>query len=570
MRFSRLWVLSWLLTAIHLMPLSVEAQSTVDGDSLPAGIFDAIQVNLVNVEVFVTDKKGDPVTGLSRDDFEIYEDGKPVAITNFYAVEGGESKTQASVASQAPVPSPKPTVAPGIEEKAPGPTDQRLHLVIYIDNFNIRPFNRNRVFRHLRSFLDQQLDSEDRVMLVSYDRSLNVRRLFTSDPQLIARALSELETLSGHGVHADSDRFDLIRAVEEAKELGEVEWRVRQYAQSLYNDLSFSIDAVREILETLGGLPGRKAFLYVSDGLPMQPAEDLYYALHQKFQDTTLLTASREQNATRRFQELGSRASSNRVTFYAIDAGGLRPPLSSSIDQQTSKLPGLYNLIDSVHVSNIQQPLLLMADYTGGKVIYNTNNFGPGLKRIGSDFGTYYSLGYTPAHSGTGRWYAIKVKAKRKGLRVRHRAGYRDKPVKSRMEDGMRSNLMYGLTQNPLNVRLRVGDSQRMDEGEYDVPIAVWIPLDQIVLVPRDEAHEGRVDLFFGALDDQGDFSSVHEFKLPIRIPKGEMEAAKKAGWIHKDRLRMRSGGHRLAVGVWDALGATASFVSKSFVVGGP
>ena len=66
------------------------------------------------------------------------------------------------------------------------PEDQRLRLVIYIDNFNIHPFNRNRVMRELRVFLTQKLSRGDSVMLVSYDRSLKVRRNFTADPDLIA------------------------------------------------------------------------------------------------------------------------------------------------------------------------------------------------------------------------------------------------------------------------------------------------------------------------------------------------------------------------------------------------
>lgn len=50
--------------------------------------FEEIEVNVVNVEVFVTDKKGNPVTDLTAEDFEILEDGKPVTITNFYASRG--------------------------------------------------------------------------------------------------------------------------------------------------------------------------------------------------------------------------------------------------------------------------------------------------------------------------------------------------------------------------------------------------------------------------------------------------------------------------------------------------
>ena len=53
--------------------------------------FESIDVNLVNVDVYVTDKKGNRINGLTRNDFELFEDKKPVQITNFYAVEDGRS-----------------------------------------------------------------------------------------------------------------------------------------------------------------------------------------------------------------------------------------------------------------------------------------------------------------------------------------------------------------------------------------------------------------------------------------------------------------------------------------------
>ncbi len=54
----------------------------------PSLFFDTVDVYVVNVEVIVTDKDGKPATGLTRDDFEIYEDGEPVEVANFFAVEG--------------------------------------------------------------------------------------------------------------------------------------------------------------------------------------------------------------------------------------------------------------------------------------------------------------------------------------------------------------------------------------------------------------------------------------------------------------------------------------------------
>jgi len=533
---------------------------------------ETIDVNVVNMEVFVTDKEGNPITGLEIDDFEVFEDGKPIAITNFYAVEDGTRIDFVGGEAQ-PVEEDKPRdplAMPDRRVREDIPEDQRLHLAVYIDNFNIRPFNRNRVFRRLREFLSQKLSRGDRVMLVSYDRSIHVRHPFTADPQLIANALFDLEKVTGHAVHLDSERRDVLRDIDEAESPGEVDWRIRQFAESQANDLAFSIDALKEIVESLAGLPGRKSIVYVSDGLPMVPAEDMYYALTQKFHDSSAVMLSREFDASRRFIELSSRAATNSVVIYTIDAAGLRAPASASVETATAGTPGAATFVDSINISNIQSPLLMMAEQTGGYAIYNSNDVGPGLERVAADFRSYYSLGYSPAHSGTGRLYKIKIKLKgdRKGLRIRHRASYRDMPLDARMTDVARASLTYGLDSNPLDLVVRFGEASRQDKEIYMMPILVGIPLENIVLVPLEEVHEGRVRLYFGAMDEKGDMSDVHEVNVPVRIPLDELGDLSGKYFPFQTSLQIRAGGHRVTVGIWDEMGAESSFVSKAVVIG--
>ena len=458
--------LLWLLAAVLVvLPLAAqeEPQQTDDQESEEGVYVESVDVNVVSVDVFVTDKAGNPIPGLTVDDFELYEDGKPIPISNFYAVEDGKrldpTGAEPVEADEQPT---DPLALPDRSREIEIPSDQRLHLVVYIDNFNIRPFNRNRVFRRLREFLNDELSPGTRVMLVSYDRSIHMRHAFTSDPQLVANALFDLETMTGHAVHLDSDRRDLLRDIQEAESVRQVDGRVRQYAESLTNDLLFSIDALKEIIDSMAGLPGRKALLYVSDGLPMNPGEDMYYALNQKFQDSSALTLSREFDASRRFMELASTASTNQVVLYTIDAAGLRAPESGSVENASAGRAGMSNFVDTINVSNIQAPLMLLAEETGGRAIYNSNDVGPGLVKVGHDFRSFYSIGYSPAHSGTGRLYKIKIKVPdRKGVKIRHRESYRDKPHFAHMSDVARATLAYGFDDNPLKVLLRFGEATR-------------------------------------------------------------------------------------------------------------
>src|SRR5436305_13668986 len=93
-----------------------------------------VEVEVVNVDVHVTDSAGKPVQGLGKGDFELLEDGKPVSITNFAAVTGDRLPVEKAAA-----PAPSPAAASPSPAAPPLAEEQRLHLVIYVDNFNLNP-----------------------------------------------------------------------------------------------------------------------------------------------------------------------------------------------------------------------------------------------------------------------------------------------------------------------------------------------------------------------------------------------------------------------------------------------
>lgn len=534
-------------------------------EAVDQGLGEIVNVNVVNVDVYVTDKSGKRIQGLTKDDFEVYENGKKVAITNFYAVEGGKAKMIGDEPAPAPEPGkPEPGRIPA--QAAPLPEDQRLRLVVYIDNFNLHPFNRNRVMKELRAFLGQKLNRGDQVMLVSYDRSLKVRRPFTSDPGLINDALVELEKVSAHAVHHDSERRDALRNIEDARSVTEALGYARSYAQSTFNDLSFSIDALKELVSSLAGMPGRKAILYVSDGLQMIAGQDVYYAVQSKFgEQSTGLTESMHYDASRRFTELAATANANRVTFYTIDAAGLRVYSSISAENATAG-QGVY--VDSIQISNLQAPLQMLAEKTGGVAIINANQVTPQLEKLAQDFGTYYSLGYTPTHYGDGRYYRIEVKVKQKGWQVRHREGYRDKSPDSRMTDGTLAALNFPFEDNQFGVELEFGQSTPRESGHYLVPVVVKIPLGKLTLVPREQTHEARVRLYIAAMDEKGGVSDVQQVSLPISVPAADLQGAMGKHYAYSVNLLMRRGDQKVAVGVRDDVAGQSSFVSRTLRVG--
>ena len=559
-------LLTVLASLCLLLPATAQEQPAGDEDLGDEEFFESVDVRVVNVEVYVTDKKGTPILGLTADDFEVFEDKRPVQITNFYAVEDRRRLGEDGEPMR-----PAPTV-PTLEA-GPVPlfdSSQQLNLIVYIDNFNLRPFNRNRVFRRLRTFLRKELNENDRVMVVSYDRSLHMRQEFTTDMTLVNSALFEMEDISAHGVHADSERNRILQAIESAEDVGDAMIQVRPHAESLFNDLSFTVTAMDEMVDSLAGLAGRKALLYVSDGLPMKAAEDLFYMVQQKFHYTPVITEMMDFDASRMFRNLGNKANANGVTFYTIDAGGLRTYSSASVEVAEAGKAGMSSFVDTVYIQSIQEPLRFLADATGGRAIINTNDISDDLLKIAADFNSYYSIGYTPAHAGDGRLHRIEVKLKdKKGRRIRHRETYRDKSVGSRMVDATLATLRYGFEENAMGVLLEVGSPQPSPDGMYHVPVKVGLPLGKLTLVPRADHYYGRARLYFGAIDDKDGISEVNNLEVPIRIPTDRIDEAQGMYYPYETTLLMRGGPHQLAIGVRDELGAGASYVKKAFFVGG-
>ncbi|MDP9122336.1 MAG: VWA domain-containing protein, partial [Acidobacteriota bacterium] len=490
------------------------------------------------------------------------EDGRPVAITNFYVVSGGRPSVAASAATPA-----EPARPAGGADRTPVPEDQKLRLVVYIDNFNLRPFDRNRVMRDLRVFLDQKLKRDDQIMLVTYDRSLHVRHGFTSDPSLINNILVEIEKISAQAVHQESDRRETLRQINDSRSAAEAQTYAQSYAESTFNDLSFSIDAMKDIVNVLAGMPGRKAIVYVSDGLPMVAGQDVYYAVQEKYHEQASSTLETMRfDASRRFEELAAQANANRVTFYTIDAGGLRTYSSTSAENQSA---GAGIFIDQMDIQNLQGPLQMLAEKTGGISILNANNVGPRLDRLAQDFNSYYSLGYSPTHFGDGRYHKLQVKVKRKGLELRYREGYRDKSAEARMSDGTLAVLQFPYENNPLGLSLEFGEAKARQDGYYLVPVNVKIPLGKVVLVPHNQGHQARLRLFIGAMDSEGGTSEVQQAPVPINVPDSEIGKIANKYFVYSVNLLMRSGEQKVAVGLRDDVAAQESFVARGLRVGG-
>lgn len=536
-----------------------------------------IDVRVKEVIVYVRDKDGNPVTGLTKDDFLLLEDGKPMPISNFSETVGGEraDRDDEPQMTQLERIRSNPELDPRITSTVP--EDERLYLTVYIDHQNIRPQNRNRVFRDLRTFLREKLNREDRVQLVSYTRSLNTVREWTADPALIARALFEEAERTGGRTMVDSDRRDLINEVDEGRNSTILESRTRLFAEEQFNDLRFTLDALRETIDNLAGVPGRKALLYVSDGLPMRAGEEMFTALVERgerggFESgntdmSNLRMQSFEYDASSHFRMLTSAANANGVTFYTLDAAGLMGRSMRGADMRGT---GFSSSLESTWSSNMQTPLMFMADDTGGQFAVNTNNFDRVFDKMTTDFRYYYSLGYQPPHPGNGREYKIKVEIPNKRAKgvaeIRHAGSYRDKSPEKEMQEATLAGLQYNIQNNTLGLRLQERERIRSSDGNFVVHVDLLIPLGNVTILPRSEdLHVAQLQVWVQARDDEGGLSPAVQQEFAIPVPSADMPEIGDKYYAYSLPLQMAPGDQRLSIGVRDRLGGETSVVTQVF-----
>ena len=557
---------TFLCALLFVSALPVLAENGAAVPEEPEGeFFDVTNINVVNVEVYVTDKKGDPVTDLQQEDFEVYENGREIPITNFFAVAEGTARSQERVETL-PEPTqeqPQVNLAPAVR------ADQRLHLVIYVDNFNIRPANRNRVLNRVNRFLREHLDPEDRVMVVSYDRSLHIRQPFTTDKGAVATALLELQELSGNAVNRDAERRSVLEDIEDAEDGITATMFARSYADSVFTEMEFTLRALERQVNSLSGLVGRKAVLYISDGIPLVVAEDVFIAVDEFHPRSNARIEAMTYSYSNRYREIVAKANAGGVTFYSLEAGGLQVHQSISAEYGGTARGGGMAFVDSVRSANLQEPLYLIADDTGGEAIVNTNAVLAGLGKMAEDFRNYYSLGYMAPHNGDGRYYKVEVKVKKKGLEVRHRSGYRDKTPEARLTDGAIATLLFGTENNPLNTNIQFG-KYKASGNHFLLPLEIKIPLGELALAPREDAYFGRVKLVVVVMDAEGSVSPVQQQEpLNIRIPAQEFEHAKEKHYSYAMTLAVRRGPMRLAVGVRDEYSTETSFLRRTVRIDG-
>jgi VWFA-related protein len=542
-------------------------------DSPTVTFTDDVNVTVANIDVYVRDGSGRPVAGLTRDDFVLTMNGTPQEITHFAAL------TEEVIASRL---EPAVVGVPTVRDEDLGDGREVFEVirptwvVIYIDNENLHPIDRTRVLRRVREFVTDNLKPPVQMMVVAYQGSLKVIQDFTDDPRAVNQSLRSLAEYSGGWISRESARAELVDEMREvvssdygrdSETKGKKE-RMYQQIMSLAREeadsLSRSLVALRHTIETLSGLDGRKAVIYVSNGLPMTPGLGLMHEYASVFKDNTIMAARGRFDQQRQYRSLTSLASGQEVTIHTLSAEGL----DVSFGGDASSAYGVDPTASQVGASNFLGSMRYMAHQTGGIAIVNTNDPTEGLLKIRDDLFTYYSLGFRigTTHEDTVHRIDVEIPGRR-DLDVRYRKRFVEKSQETRIQDRVMTALVIDMNDNPMDVRMERGATAPATDERWTVPVQITVPYRELTMVPEGDDLVAHLVLYIGARSGDGRQSDVQRQIHEVRAPAAAQDQWKDGRFTITAQLLMTEGSHQVVVGLLDSLPRQASYATVNLSV---
>jgi VWFA-related protein len=554
-----------------------------------------VSVSYVDVDVTVTDLQGNFVTGLTRDDFQLFEDDKPQKIDAFSYVE-------------LPIERPDPFLLAGRPVRADVRSNRDISsgrvYVIVLDDLDVSPLRTAQVRKSAREFIEQRFGPHDMAALVSTSGRTDAAQEFTSDPALLLAAVDKFV-----GRRLQSAEVQRIDAYYQSQLLSGLNQQT-QTGQEVPNPItniesSFDpseqergqralgvLNTVKSLSEFLAGVRGRrKALLLFSEGLDYPMA-----GVFESHRGSEIIAATRD--------AMNAAAQAN-VNFYALDPRGLIGMTTDFVDDMTKAGAPDYMGMDSTKPSGTpysgQQALLddlrltqdslrTLAEGTGGFAAVDTNSLENAFDRIVQSNSRYYLLGYTPPnHPRDGRFHHIEVRLNRPGLKAVARRGYPSPSgmtVEERKLDDLnrraresrtggapdtspelRAALNSPVQQPGLTLSVQAVPFKNTPK-EASVALAVELDGSQLQFAQQPNAlFADSLELSFFALNEDGKPQRGTRMALNLAVRPDTYQRMKTLGIRFNSRTAFAAGRYQLRVGARDPLAGKTGTVFYDLLV---
>jgi VWFA-related protein len=373
-------------------------------------------------------------------------------------------------------------------------------------------------------FVNDTVGPAVEMMVVKRHLGLKVAQPFTDRGDEVVAALEGIRAETGGLTSHEAQRRLILRQIEECASLrgasaGACLDGVRSMAEGAAHEERLRVlTAIRDLettVEALGSLQGRKALVYVSNGLPMIAGLDLVLPVVPTTDMSRLRAAL---DCSREFEALVKTSLRAGVSLYTVDAAGLEVPAGVSAQ---SSVPTSYET-DFEISGNVDSPILYMAQATGGRAVVNTNSIAVELDHLRDDIFSYYSIGFTVPATQRDTPHRVEIRLPRhKDLAIRHRGVIYEKSADTRAREMVMAGLMAGESDNPFDMEVIQGEAIRTSKNVIQIPLRIVVPIANISLSPNEEdrKYEGKLLVFVASKGKNERMSMIahQEFEIAVR-----------------------------------------------------
>lgn len=414
---------------------------------------------LVEVSVVALDKKGAPVKGLRREQFTVLDNGRQRGVA-FFRYEGGP----------APEPARRVTPPPGVfsnrVEFTGGPP--RNITAIVLDSANTEPGDLMMVKAQAMQCLER-LAPRTRVAVYHLGQDVRVLHDFTDDSESLRAQLRKFQV--GAPAQRLTDIDALANDFEQWLQITgnppnlEAAAMVAMAVESNYN-ASVRASRVRAALARLeligqhiAGIPGRKNVVWISGGIAIFSARMSTMSDGRTIRNVNSAAGEDWEKSIRQTAERLAQAG---IVLYAVDARGLTSGAERLSEAQDMPLPNgrFTNFQRAAEASGDVRPALgTMAAITGGRLIFNTNDFSKGIRRAQNDLDGTYTVAFYADGPADGKWHELRVRVDTPGVELTHRQGYLAEACSTPAwnDDQLRQALLNPLGSSAIHLMARCG-----------------------------------------------------------------------------------------------------------------
>lgn len=388
----------------------------------------------------MTDKSGNHISGLKKEDFTVLENGAEQKIATFEEITSDPQRMS------------RPRDPNEFTNSLGGEGSNRRITLIVLDFINTPFVAQARARQDLFKYLTQSLDQHEPTALYTLNRSgIQVIHDFTTDPRILVAALHQINGDTYEMVDSPEDSQAMSAGLtspdsnagvpkgdggssqsskghsqtqSEAnslqKMMQDTELNFRSFEQRLA--ITYTLEAMQQVAQALAGFPGRKSLIWASGGFPFNVSDN---SMH-------LAPAGRDSlsDLLPLYEHTWQLLNDAEISLYPVDVKGLQTlsvaPASMRNGAGNPRNPSRnYGSKAMSREMDTQSTLQTFASMTGGRAYYNSNDLVKGFRDAVSDSARYYMLGYYVDHSNTkAGWRRLAVKVNRDHTEVRARSGF--------------------------------------------------------------------------------------------------------------------------------------------------